>query len=64
MPVSNHPENGCVLAALIGVIRDRGDLSERRIRYLHANCDADLFWDAVGSVIDRLESGDFTTERT
>lgn len=63
MPVSNHPENGCVLAALIQVIRDRGDLSERRILDLHANCDADWFWDAVGRVIDRLEAGEFTAEK-
>lgn len=57
--VANHPEDGCVLAALIQVIRDRGEMSERRLRTLHASTDADALWNRLGRVVDDLEEGVF-----
>jgi hypothetical protein len=59
-PVKNHPENGCVLAALIGVLRERGTLDEVTIDQIHANCDVDSFWMAAGQLVDRLENKEFS----
>lgn len=59
-PVNGHPENGCVLQALIGVIRDRGNLSERKILDLHANAWVDSLWDDMGPIIDDLEEGQYS----
>ena len=57
--VANHPENGCVLAALIQVIRERDAMSERTLRRLHADTDIDAFWSRLGVVVDQLEEGVF-----
>lgn len=54
-----HPTNGCVLAALVQVVRERGDLTERRLKKLHENCDVDALWTRLGEVIDDLEDGVF-----
>lgn len=59
-PVVDHPQTGCVLAALIGVIRDRGTKPERVLRSIHAKCDINALWDRLGPVIDDLEAGNFT----
>lgn len=56
-PVAGHPKNGCVLAALIQVVRDRGNTPERKLLGLHAAVDADNFWEAIGPIVDRLEDG-------
>lgn len=58
-PVVGHEENGCVLAALIGVVRDRGNHTELKIRQLHANANIDALWDQLGPIIDQLEEGAF-----
>ena len=63
VPIAGHPENGCVLAACIGVISDRGELSEAKIRRLFTDTDPDLFWSEVGDLIDRLEDGEFSIKR-
>lgn len=61
-PVDNHPEDACVLAALIQVIRERGTSTEATLRAIHANVDIDRFWDDMVEIIDRLEGGDYTDE--
>lgn len=61
-PVKQHPENGCVLAALIGVIRDRGEVEEGDLIELHAECNVDALWDRLGQIIDDLQEGHFTDE--
>lgn len=60
--VEDHLDNGCVLNALIVVLRDREAMSEKKLRNLHANCDADAFWEDVGHIIDDLEYGNYSTE--
>jgi hypothetical protein len=60
-PVANHPATGCVLAALIDLIRDRGTKSDMQIYKLHARCNADAMWGRIGPVIDDLEDGKFTS---
>ncbi len=61
-PVANHPENGCVLAALIQVIREREALPETRLRKIHQGTDVDLLWRDLGPVIDRLEEGNYVAK--
>lgn len=57
--IQGHKDNGCVLNLLMGVLRERGSLSEGRILELHAGCDADALWTSVGKVADSLEDGRF-----
>lgn len=60
-PVSK-PSEGCVLHALVEVIRGRGTFSERKLRTLHATIDVDFVWsNHIGPLVDRIESGDFCT---
>jgi hypothetical protein len=59
-PVAKHPENGCVLATFIETIRGRGTVSERKLRKLHAECDADALWNRLGPIVDDLEEGRFS----
>lgn len=58
--VEDHPENGCVLAALIGVIRDRADISDEQRQEIHATCDVDALWNDIGKIVDRLEEGEYS----
>lgn len=60
-PVVDHPENGCVLAALIGVVRERGNKNEAELIELHADANVDALWDVLGPVIDGLEEGEFSS---
>ncbi len=39
--VARHREDGCILAALIEVIRERDAISEQRLRKIHAHADVD-----------------------
>lgn len=55
----DHPENGCVLASLIQIIRERQEHSVRKVNDLHANCDVDRLWDDVGSIVNRLAQGNY-----
>ena len=56
-PVEGHPNNACVLAALIGVVRDRENLTEDELLALHRNACVDVMWDDIGPILDRLEEG-------
>ena len=52
-----HPDSGCVLAALITVIDERGGTSQKRLKHLLYNANIDALWDRLGPVIDDLERG-------
>ncbi len=62
-PVRDHQENGCVLAALTTVLRDRGEHSARKLQSLHANCDADALWNDVGRIVDKLGEGGYSSRK-
>lgn len=55
--VEDHPGNRCVLNAFIGIIRDRGNLSEDKLLALHHNACFDVLWDDLSPILDRLEEG-------
>lgn len=57
-----HPENGCVLSTLIGVVRDRGNKTEDELRKLAESCDVSCLWDDLGQLVDDLESGRYAIE--
>ncbi len=57
--VKDHPEDGCVLAALIQVLREREELPERTLLALHAKTDVDALWDDLGPILDKLEDGSY-----
>jgi hypothetical protein len=61
-PAANHPENGCVLASMIQLVRERGNHSEEEIQTLHATCDTDALWAHLGPLLDKLEDGEFSFE--
>lgn len=63
LPVG-HEEDGCVLASLMRVVRDRGEHTDEEILRLWANCHADLLWDDIGPIVTRLGLGryDITEE--
>lgn len=58
-PIGSHPENGCVLAAMIQVVRERGTRSEEEVLALHASANVSALWDELGPIIDKLEDGEF-----
>ncbi len=58
--VKDHPQNGCVLAALMGVVAERGNLSQRRVNALHAKVDTNKLWDDLGPILDHLEWGRYS----
>lgn len=53
----NHPIDVCLVAALFGVVRDRGNKTDDRIKKLMRDVNVDLLWDDLGPLIDRLEKG-------
>lgn len=57
--VSDHPENGCLLATLMSVLRERGTHEPGQIERIHARCDVDRMWQEVGELVDRLGEGAF-----
>ena len=59
-PVDNHPENGCVLAALVQIIRERETVPETRLLRIHARTDITALWNTLGPLLDRLEVGEFS----
>lgn len=61
-PVKNHPQTGCLLAALVQVLRDRGEYTEQQLHAIHANCNEDLLWDDIGDIVNRLGNGEFGTQ--
>lgn len=60
--VANHPEDGCILGAMIQAVRDRDVMPERRLRALHASTNVDRLWDRIGPILDDLEEGAFCLE--
>lgn len=61
-PVKGHPDNSCVLNALIGVLRERG-VPAKKLEKLHAACWIDNVWDDIGPIMDRLEDGYYSAAR-
>lgn len=61
-PVNAHPQTGCVLAALVQVLRDRGEHTEEGLLAIHADCDEDHLWNELGDIVDRLGNGEFSVE--
>jgi hypothetical protein len=58
--VARHREDGCILAALIEVIRERDAISEQCLRRIHAHADVDALWVDLGQIIDKLEDGKYS----
>lgn len=61
-PVHGHPENGCILATMITVVRERGNKSEEELEELHAKTDVNALWNDLGPILDKLEEGGYSTE--
>ena len=59
VPVKTHTHNGCVLHELMCVISDRGNLTKKEVRAIHAYVDADALWNDLGAIVDRLEEGGY-----
>jgi len=55
-PVSKD-NDGCLLHDLVQVARERGNVSERKLRAIHANADADALWNRLGPIVDDIEEG-------
>jgi hypothetical protein len=53
----DHADSGCALALLIGVARDRGNVTAAKLRGIHARVDADALWERLGPIVDDLERG-------
>jgi hypothetical protein len=48
----------CILAALTGVsLHGRCDIDEKQAADIIKNTNADMLWDDIGPIIDRLEAG-------
>lgn len=61
-PIDDHPENGCGLRMLVGVLQDRGYKTNEEIRKLFKDCDPDLLWVDLGPIADKFENGDYSME--
>ena len=59
--IVGHEPNGCVLEALMSVLRDRGGHTDKQMRKLWANVDVDALWNAIGPIVDDLGEGVFTS---
>ena len=65
--VIGHPRNGCVLQALIELLRDREVWNDETSKEQpdewyyakHANANVDKMWDDMGPIIDSLENGGY-----
>lgn len=58
-PIHEHGNSECVLAALISVLRDRGEHTPEQLHKLTVDCDVDQLWSEIGPIIDRLGKGQF-----
>ena len=58
--IAGHADNGCVLGAFFQVVRERQEISERKLRKLWAATDADRFWDNCGRITDDLQAGKYS----
>ncbi len=59
--IDKHLESGCVLGALISVIKDRGEHTEEQLKALTHDCDVDRLWEDLGPIIDSLASGAYSS---
>ena len=57
MESSPHPDNECVLHALLTVLRERETHTEIQLEKLYINCNVDLLWDELGRVVNDLGNG-------
>lgn len=55
-PVSESNE-GCLLHDLVQVAREREDMSESKLRRLHATVDVDRLWYDLGRIVDDIMEG-------
>jgi|GEM_PF-2891625 len=55
-PISDESA-GCVLHSLMSALRDRESLDDAELESIHAECDTDALWNAIGEVLDDLETG-------
>lgn len=56
-----HEQNGCLLATLIEVLKERGEHTEEARRRIWAECDPDALWDDLGTIVDKLGESQYTT---
>ena len=57
--VEDHPHDGCMLHAVISVLRGRENMTEDALQKLHAETNVDALWDDIGPVLDKLEAGGY-----
>ena len=48
---------GCMLHSLMTALKDRETLSEAELESIHADCDVDALWNALGNILDDMEYG-------
>jgi hypothetical protein len=60
-PVIGHERNGCVLYAFIELLNDRDTKTRRQLESIHRNCNVDAMWNDIGPILDRLETGGYST---
>ncbi len=58
----DHPEDGCVQAALMTVLRDRSTHDLAALQRIHAQCDVDSLWRSIDALVDQLAEGWFDRE--
>lgn len=56
-----HPNDGCVLKALMSVLADRG-LPYQRVDWLMKHTDVDALWSDIGPILDKLEDGGYVEQ--
>lgn len=54
LTAAEHVDSGCVLGALVGVVRDRENVAVDQARI--ESMDVDGLWDLVGPVVDKVEA--------
>lgn len=59
--IEDDTNAGCVLSALVGVLRERGEHSEQRLVQLHWACNAHAMWDEMQGIVDDLADGGFSS---
>ena len=60
--IPGHEENGCVLAALVQVIKDRGFTTSGSLLLMLRDTNVDALWDDLGPIIDQLEAGEYMND--
>lgn len=55
-----HPEDGCVLATLMAVMRDWTAMPQSEVNAIWGKVDINALWDDLGPIIDGLEMGKYS----